>query len=395
MFKQIEKYYDELVALRRHFHMNPELSFQETETPQFIADYLTDLGIEVETGVGGRGVVGRLIKNPDLPTLAIRADFDALPIQDEKEVPYKSQVPGIMHACGHDAHTAVLLITAKILSENFDKLNGNLVFIHQHAEEVDPGGAIQMIADNCLSGVDAIIGQHVSSSLDVGKIGYKYGTATGIPDDFWITIQGKGGHAAHPDTTIDPVAATIRLCNDLQYIVSRKTNPTTPAVLSITQLEAGDQNNVIPDTAKIAGTIRTFNAETQSLMYKELKKCLEGLVTTMGITYELKYLKGYPPVVNTTNETDLVVSAARKIESVEELVELEPSLGGEDFSYYLQRVPGSFFYTGTRNENFKADFPHHHPKFDIDERGMVNAVKVFLQATEDYFEQGGTVDGMV
>ncbi|MDJ1091796.1 amidohydrolase [Macrococcus caseolyticus] len=387
MITLVNKYYDELVAIRRHLHMHPELSFQEEKTPEYIAAFLEDQGITVERNVGGRGVVGRLIKDESLPTLAIRADFDALPIQDEKDAPYKSQVPGVMHACGHDAHTAVLMITAKILAKNFDKINGNLVFIHQHAEEVDPGGAIQMIADNCLKGVDAIIGQHVSSDLDVGKLGYKYGTATGIPDDFWITIKGKGGHAAHPDTTIDPVAAAIRLCNDLQYIVSRKTSATTPAVISVTQLQAGDQNNVIPDSAKIAGTIRTFDPTTQKLMIDELKRCLEGLVTTMGITYDLKYSKGYPPVVNTTNETDLIVNAARKIEDVEELVELKPSLGGEDFSYYLQRVPGSFFYTGTRNENFKADFPHHHPKFDIDEKGMLNAVKVFLQATEDFFNK--------
>lgn len=387
MITLVNKYYDELVAIRRHLHMHPELSFQEEKTPEYIAAFLEEQGITVERNVGGRGVVGRLIKDGSLPTLAIRADFDALPIQDEKDAPYKSQVPGVMHACGHDAHTAVLMITAKILAKNFDKINGNLVFIHQHAEEVDPGGAIQMIADNCLKGVDAIIGQHVSSDLDVGKLGYKYGTATGIPDDFWITIKGKGGHAAHPDTTIDPVAAAIRLCNDLQYIVSRKTSATTPAVISVTQLQAGDQNNVIPDSAKIAGTIRTFDPTTQKLMIDELKRCLEGLVTTMGITYDLKYSKGYPPVVNTTNETDLIVNAARKIEDIEELVELKPSLGGEDFSYYLQRVPGSFFYTGTRNENFKADFPHHHPKFDIDEKGMLNAVKVFLQATEDFFNK--------
>ncbi|PKD99649.1 amidohydrolase [Macrococcoides caseolyticum] len=387
MITLVNKYYDELVAIRRYLHMHPELSFQEEKTPEYIAAFLEEQGITVERNVGGRGVVGRLIKDESLPTFAIRADFDALPIQDEKDAPYKSQVPGVMHACGHDAHTAVLMITAKILAKNFDKINGNLVFIHQHAEEVDPGGAIQMIADNCLKGVDAIIGQHVSSDLDVGKLGYKYGTATGIPDDFWITIKGKGGHAAHPDTTIDPVAAAIRLCNDLQYIVSRKTSATTPAVISVTQLQAGDQNNVIPDSAKIAGTIRTFDPITQKLMIDELKRCLEGLVTTMGITYDLKYSKGYPPVVNTTNETDLIVNAARKIEDIEELVELKPSLGGEDFSYYLQRVPGSFFYTGTRNENFKADFPHHHPKFDIDEKGMLNAVKVFLQATEDFFNK--------
>ncbi len=229
MITLVNKYYDELVAIRRYLHMHPELSFQEEKTPEYIAAFLEEQGITVERNVGGRGVVGRLIKDESLPTLAIRADFDALPIQDEKDAPYKSQVPGVMHACGHDAHTAILMITAKILAKNFDKINGNLVFIHQHAEEVDPGGAIQMIADNCLKGVDAIIGQHVSSDLDVGKLGYKYGTATGIPDDFWITIKGKGGHAAHPDTTIDPVAAAIRLCNDLQYIVSRKTSATTPA----------------------------------------------------------------------------------------------------------------------------------------------------------------------
>lgn len=387
IIEESEKYFDELVEIRRHLHMYPELSFQEEKTPQFIAHYLEDLGIDVTTGVGGRGVVGRMIKDPQLPTIAIRADFDALPIQDEKEVPYKSTVDGVMHACGHDAHTAVLLITARILAEHKDDLKGNIVFIHQHAEEVDPGGAIQMIADNCLQGVDIIIGQHVSSSIPVGKVGYKYGTATGIPDDFWITLQGKGGHAAHPDTTIDPVAATIKLCNDLQYIVSRKTKPTSPAVLSITQLDAGDTTNVIPDTARIAGTIRTFDAETQNNIYEELKRTLEGLVTTTGITYELKYLKGYPPVVNTEKETDLIVNAAKKIESIDELIELEASLGGEDFSYYLQRVPGSFFYTGTRNEHFKADFPHHHPKFDIDEKGMMNAVKVFLQATFDYLEE--------
>ncbi|ULG71806.1 amidohydrolase [Macrococcus brunensis] len=387
MINNAEQYNDELIKIRRHFHMHPELSFQEEKTPLYIADYLTALGIEVETGVGGRGVVGRMIKDPALPTIAIRADFDALPIQDEKEVPYKSTVPGVMHACGHDAHTAVLLITAKILSQHRDEIPGNIVFIHQHAEEVDPGGAIQMIADDCLRGVDAIIGQHVSSSLPVGQIGYKVGTVTGIPDDFWITLQGRGGHAAHPDTTIDPIAAAIRLCNDLQYIVSRKTKPTAPAVLSITMFNAGEQNNVIPDSAKIGGTIRTFDAETQNLMYSELKRCLEGLVTTTGITYELKYLKGYPPVVNTEKEMMTIVNAARKIDSVTELVELEPSLGGEDFSYYLQRVPGAFFYTGTRNENFKADFPHHHPKFDIDEQGMMNAVKVFLQSVEDYFKK--------
>lgn len=387
LLQKVDHYYDEMIEIRRHLHMNPELSFEEVKTPAYIANYLRNLGIDVREGVGGRGVVGTLNKEKDGPTLAIRADFDALPIQDEKEVPYKSTVDGVMHACGHDAHTAVLLMTAKILFEHKDEINGRVVFIHQHAEEVDPGGAIQMIADGCLTGVDAIIGQHVSSSLDVGKIGYKYGTTTGIPDDFWITLKGRGGHAAHPDQLIDPLAAGIQLCNDLQYIVSRKTSALSPAVLSITMFNAGETNNVIPDTCKIGGTIRTFDSDTQVSVIEGFKKVLEGIATSTDVTYDLKYSKGYPPVINTEKETDLILEATKEIASVQELVELEASLGGEDFSYYQQRVPGAFFYTGTRNEHFKADYPHHHPKFDIDEQGLINAVRIFLLTTFKFMER--------
>ncbi|WP_342388018.1 amidohydrolase [Salinicoccus bachuensis] len=380
-------HYNEMVRLRRHFHMYPELSFHEVQTPAYIAEYLRELGLDVQEGVGGRGVVGRLVIDPTLPTVALRADFDALPIHDQKDVPYKSTVPGVMHACGHDAHTSVLLTVARILSENKDQLKGNVVFIHQHAEEVDPGGAIQMIADGCLEDVDVIFGQHVTSSLDVGTIGYKYGTATGMPDDFTIKIYGRGGHASKPHAAIDPVAAAITFCNQLQYVVTRKSKPMEPVVLSITMFNGGHQHNIIPDEVEVGGTIRTFNAEAQNVMITELKKCLEGLVTTTGISYDLDYMKGYPPVVNTTDETDLVLAAAKQISTVKEVQELEPDLGGEDFSYYLQRVPGTFYYTGTRNPNFKADYPHHHGKFDIDEKGLTNAVSVMLKSVFNYLEK--------
>ena len=388
--KQIEKisddHFNELVKLRRHFHMNPELSFKEVHTPAYIASYLHDLGLEVQEGVGGRGVVGRLIIDQDLPTVALRADFDALPIHDQKDVPYRSTVPGVMHACGHDAHTSVIMTAARILSENKDSLKGNVVFIFQHAEEVDPGGAIQMIADGCLDGVDAIFGQHVSTSLDIGTIGYIKGTATGIPDDFTVKIKGRGGHASKPDSAVDPLAAALSFCHQMQYAVTRKSSPMEPVVLSITMFNGGHQHNVIPDEVEVGGTIRTFNHETQEVMIRELKKYLEGLVTMTGVSYELDYMKGYPPVVNNHEKTDIVIQASEEVSTVDQVKELQPSLGGEDFSYYLQRVPGTFYFTGVRNSNFRADYPHHHGMFDIDEKGLVNALSVMLRAVCIYFD---------
>lgn len=385
--KLTQENYNELVRIRRHFHMYPELSFQEVQTPAYIAEYLRELGLDVQEGIGGRGVVGRLIIDESLPTVALRADFDALPIEDAKDVPYKSTVPGVMHACGHDAHTAVVLTTARILAQHRDELTGNIVFIFQHAEEVDPGGAIQMIADGCLDGVDAIFGQHVTSSLDVGTIGYKYGIATGMPDDFTVRIHGLGAHASKPHIAIDPVAAAINFCNQLQYVVTRKSKPMEPVVLSITMFNGGHQHNVIPDVVTVGGTIRTFTPEAQNVMITELKKCLEGLVTTTGVSYDLDYMKGYPPVINDTDKTNIVLESAKEISTVKETKELEPDLGGEDFSYYLQRVPGTFYYTGTRNPNFKADYPHHHAKFDVDEKGLVNAVSVMLKSVFKFFEK--------
>lgn len=385
--KLTQENYNELVRIRRHFHMYPELSFQEVQTPAYIAEYLRELGLDVQEGIGGRGVVGRLIIDESLPTVALRADFDALPIEDAKDVPYKSTVPGVMHACGHDAHTAVVLTTARILAQHRDELTGNIVFIFQHAEEVDPGGAIQMIADGCLDGVDAIFGQHVTSSLDVGTIGYKYGIATGMPDDFTVRIHGRGAHASKPHIAIDPVAAAINFCNQLQYVVTRKSKPMEPVVLSITMFNGGHQHNVIPDVVTVGGTIRTFTPEAQNVMITELKKCLEGLVTTTGVSYDLDYMKGYPPVINDTDKTNIVLESAKEISTVKETKELEPDLGGEDFSYYLQRVPGTFYYTGTRNPNFKADYPHHHAKFDVDEKGLVNAVSVMLKSVFKFFEK--------
>src|SRR5699024_5322583 len=209
--KLTQENYNELVRLRRHFHMYPELSFQEVQTPAYIAEYLRELGLDVQEGIGGRGVVGRLIVDEALPPVALRADFAALPIQDAKDVPFKSTVSVVMQSCEHEDQTAVLLPAARIQAQHKESLSRNILFISQHAEEVDPGGAIQMIADGCLNGVDAIFGQHVTISFDVGTIGYKYGIATGMPDDFTVKIHGRGAHASKPHVAIDPVAAAISL----------------------------------------------------------------------------------------------------------------------------------------------------------------------------------------
>ena len=382
-----EREYPNTVKWRRHFHMYPELSFQEVQTPGYIAQFLRELGLDVREGVGGRGVVGKLIVDESLPTVALRADFDALPIQDEKEASYKSTVPGVMHACGHDAHTAIVMTAAKILTEQKDTLKGNVVFIFQHAEEVDPGGAIQMIRDGCLDGVDAIFGQHVSSSLDVGTIGVRYGIATAMPDDFTVTITGRGSHASKPHVAIDPVAAAISFCNQMQYIVTRRSNPMENVVLSITMFNGGQEENGIRDKVVVGGTIRTFNQETQEVMIAELNRCLKGLAAITGITYDLDYLRGYPPVVNEETTTRMVHDLASKASKVTDVQLLSPELGGEDFSYYLQRVKGTFFNTGVRNPNFKADYPHHHSKFDIDEHGMINAVSLLVGAVYNYCEE--------
>lgn len=387
--KLVEKEYPNTVQWRRHFHMYPELSFQEVQTPGYIAQFLRELGLEVKEGVGGRGVVGKLIVDESYPTVALRADFDALPINDEKEASYKSTVPGVMHACGHDAHTAIVMTAAKILTEQKESLRGNVVFIFQHAEEVDPGGAIQMIRDGCLDGVDAIFGQHVSTNLDVGTVGVRYGIATAMPDDFTVTIHGVGSHASKPHVAVDPVAAAISFCNQLQYIVTRRSNPMENVVLSITMFNGGTQHNVIPDKVVVGGTIRTFNKDTQEVMIAELNRCLKGLAAITGVTYDLDYMRGYPPVVNEETTTKLVENIANRISSVNEVKLLEPELGGEDFSYYLQRVKGTFFNTGVRNSSFKADYPHHHSKFDIDEHGMINAVSILLGAVYEYCEEAG------
>lgn len=380
----LEDLYSQMVEWRRDFHMHPELSFQEERTPEKIANYLMSLGIEVKTGVGGRGVVGIIEGEHPGKTIALRADFDALPIQDEKDVPYKSTIPGVMHACAHDGHTATLLGVATVLSKNRHHLSGKVVLLHQHAEELAPGGAIAMVEDGCLEGVDVVYGTHIMANAPTGTYAYRKGPMMAAGDRFVITIKGKGGHGSAPHETVDSIAIGTQVVNQLQHIVSRQINPLKPAVLSVGSFHAGGASNVIADSAEITGTVRTFDSDVRNWIEKEMKTIVEGICSAFHATCEVNYHRGYPAVVNHEKETDVFIDVMKVLVDEERLVQVDPIMGSEDFGYFIQEKPGMFFFTGARNEEIGACYPHHHPKFDFDERAMLQAGKALLSLTHHY-----------
>lgn len=380
----LEHYYSEMVEIRRYLHQHPELSFKEVETPKYIAEYHRKLGLDVKEGVGERGVVATLKGGKSGPTVALRADFDALPIQDEKDVPYKSTVPGVMHACGHDGHTAQLLVLAKALNEVKENLAGTIVFIHQHAEEYAPGGAIAMIEDGCLDGVDVIFGTHLWATEPTGKVQYNTGPLMAAADRFEIVIHGKGGHGAQPHLTKDSILIGAQLVQSLQHIVSRRVDPQEAAVVSIGHFEAMNAFNVIADTAKLIGTVRTFNEEVQNQIIEDMKEIIHGVTTTYGAEGKFSYYKGYPAVINHQKEGNLVKEVALKTDGITEVEFAKPQMGGEDFAYYLHHVKGAFFFTGAKAPNVESPYPHHHPKFDFDEKAMLLAAKMLGNLTLEY-----------
>jgi len=380
LYSKLEDSYEEMVSIRRYLHQHPELSFKEEKTAKYIISYYEILGIEVKGNVGGNGVVAKVYGAKPGKTVALRADFDALPIQDEKDVPYKSLVPGVMHACGHDGHTATLLVLAKALHEMRDELEGTFVMIHQHAEEYAPGGAISMIKDGCLDGVDVIFGTHLWAGVPTGTVQYRVGPFMAAADRFEITIQGKGGHGAQPHKTKDAILTASHLVVNLQQIVSRRVSPVDSAVVSVGSFIADNAFNVIADKAVIGGTVRTFNDKTRAFIEKEIERIVKGTCLTSDSSFDYKYIRGYPAVVNHKEETEYLVKCAQEIENVLHIEETEPEMGGEDFAYYLQHVKGTFFFTGARPEFIEENYPHHHPRFDIDEKAMLIAAKTLGSA---------------
>ncbi|MFQ3543791.1 M20 family metallopeptidase [Halobacillus rhizosphaerae] len=384
LFQAIDEHYEKMVQTRRFLHQHPELSFQETETANFIADTYKRLGISYQTQVGGNGIVATLEGGRPGKTVALRADFDALPIQEENDVAYKSQREGVMHACGHDGHTAALLGLAEAVLPFQDQLPGALVFIHQHAEEMPPGGAKAMIEDGALDQVDAVFGTHLWASTPFGTIETSKGAFMAGADKFEITIQGKGGHGAQPHLTKDAIVIASQLVTSLQQVVSRRVDPLSTAVLTIGELQAGRAFNVIADTAKLTGTVRTFDETVQKDILEEMDKIIQGTCHASGADYKFDYDKGYPPVVNHKKEAEIILNHADQADPGLTTRETAPAMAAEDFAYYLLEKPGAFYFTGAQLPDH--NYPHHHPKFDFDERALPHAAKTLIQAYLNYQE---------
>lgn len=380
-------YEQEMIELRRHFHENPELSFEEVETPKTIAAFHRALGHEVTEGVGGNGVVAKLHGNKPGKTVALRADFDALAITEETSLPFQSKVKGRMHACGHDGHTAALLILAKALNAMQEDICGTIVFIHQHAEELAPGGAKAMIEAGCLDGVDAIYGIHLWATTELGRVETTPGPIMAAADGIYVTIQGKGGHGASPHDTKDSIVIAAQFITNLQQLVARRVNPLKPAVVSIGHIEALNPFNVIADSVYMKGTVRTLDEETRDQLEYEIEELLKATCYLTKAEYQYKYNRGYPPVVNHQEHAQAILNAAQKLPIVTETAICEPNMGGEDFAYYLQHVPGAFAFVGAKNPEWTEVYPHHHPKFDIDERSLCIAANVLGQTALDFLQQ--------
>ena len=368
-----QAYKQEVIDLRRHLHSHPELSFKEFQTAAFVAEKLKAIGI---TEIESKATTGwsALIKgkNPDKKVVALRADMDALPIIEANEVPYKSQNPGVMHACGHDAHTASLLGAAKILNEVRDQFEGTIKLIFQPGEEIIPGGASLMIKDKVLENPrpQYILGQHVMPMIPAGKVGFRSGLYMASADELYLTIKGKGGHGAMPETFIDPVLISAHLLVALQQIVSRVANPKIPSVLSFGRVEALGATNIIPNEVKIQGTFRTLDEAWRAKAHEKMRQIAEGIVEGMGGQLDFEIRKGYPFLKNNPELTARSVDAARDYLGAENVLDLDIWMAAEDFAYFSQEIDGCFYRLGTRNEARGITSGVHTPTFDIEEEAL-------------------------
>ncbi|HFJ5345541.1 TPA: M20 family metallopeptidase [Staphylococcus aureus] len=356
------------IQLRRYLHQYPELSFKEFQTHDYIVNQLSQLSCDIETPIGRNGIKATFKGLGTGPTIALRADFDALPVEELNDVPYKSKNPGCMHACGHDGHTAILLTVAEILDEHKHLLEGNVVLIFQYGEEIMPGGSQEMIDAGCLENVDRIYGTHLWSGYPTGTIHSRAGAIMASPDEFSVTIKGRGGHGAKPHETIDPIVIMAEFILSAQKIISRTIDPVKQAVLSFGMIQAGTTDSVIPDQAFCKGTVRTFDSDIQNHVMDKMDKLLQGLAIANDINYDLNYIKGYLPVHNNEKAYQVIKEATNDIHV--RFNESDLMMIGEDFSHYLKVRPGAFFLTGCGNESKGITAPHHNPKFDIDEKSL-------------------------
>jgi amidohydrolase len=370
----------DVIAWRRKLHMAPELSFKEFETSRFVADQLRSYGgIDVRT-VKETGVMGRLCTPRPGPTIALRADIDALPITEKNTFPFVSRSAGVMHACGHDGHTAVLLGVSRVLAGMRDQLCGEIRFFFQHAEELPPGGARDFVDAGLMEGVDAVIGCHLLSTIDCGRAAVTAGPAMAAADMFSLTVHGRGGHGGFPHETTDPIAIAAQVLTNVQHVVARVTDPLQSVVVSTTRIAGGAADNVIPESVELGGTIRTFSADARAQTRAALERVIDGVTAAHGATATFDYIVGYDAVVNDPPVAAVVADAICGELGVDGLTEVAPIMAGDDFSAYLHQAPGAYFFVGARSEDAGSTFQHHHPRFTIDERSLSVAVGVFLRA---------------
>lgn len=382
----VRSLFPEMVKRRRHLHRNPEVSYKEEKTSTYVATILTELGIEVRTGVGGYGVVAVIRGKLPGKTVALRADMDALPIQDEKLCDYASEIPGVMHACGHDGHTATLLAVGEYFSRRLDTLRGEIRLIFQPAEEVCPGGAAAMIRDGAIDGADVIYGVHLWTPIPVGTAASAPGPLMASTDEFFVDMKGQGGHGGMPHAAIDSVVAGAALVMQLQTIVSRSVDPLDPAVVTIGSIQGGTVQNVIAEHCVLSGTVRCFKEETRHLIRRRIEEMAEGTAKAYGTEAIIDYVMGYPPLVNHDAEVNRFFREAGNAFGLQ--AEVSPKImPAEDFAYYVQQIPGCFVLVGAGNPDKGASYPHHHPKFDLDEESMLYAAGLLITLAESYLEE--------
>lgn len=389
----LEQKNEKMIEIRRYLHQHPELSFHETETAKYIADFYKDKDCVVKTNVGGiYGIVveifGSMETTKPIKHIAIRADFDALPIQEETGLEFSSTNPGVMHACGHDAHTAYMLVLAESLIELKSEFSGHVRILHQPAEEVPPGGAKAMIEAGCLDGIDAVLGIHVMSTMEEGTVQYHAGAVQTGRATFKVVLQGKGGHGSMPHNANDTIVAASQFVTAAQTIVSRRVSPFETAVVTIGSFDGKGSANVIKDSVTLEGDVRVMSEATRKTIEEEFKEILDGIASAFKVTYKQDYINDYPVLMNDSNVTNAVATAlkAQAIPEVE-VLECEPQTPSEDFAYYAQTIPACFFYVGAHIPGTEY-FPHHHPKFQISEKALMISAKSMATALTAMLEGG-------
>ncbi len=369
---------DWAIEQRRHFHMYPELSGQEYQTSAYVKEKLTEFGIELDDRYTQPSIVGYFKGTEGKKTIALRADMDALPLQEEGEdKPYLSTVPGVMHGCGHDGHTAILLAVAKWMSSNPHLIKNNIVFIFQSSEEASPSGAQKLVNEGILDKVDAIYGIHLMSTMPLGKIGFAVGPAMASCNDFEITIKGKGGHGGYPHETVDPIYIASHLIQAFQSIVGRNLNPLHAGVVSFGGMQAGNSFNVIPAEVKLTGTLRAMTYEAADLLKQKSEQLTKAICASFGAEGHYTFIEGTPPLYNHPEACEYAKDVIERTFGADTFLPIEPVMGAEDFSYYLKEKTGAFINVGMQSE--KSQYPHHHPKFDIDEKAIPAAIELMIQ----------------